>query len=577
MSSFDPDLLTEDEVLDLYLRRSGEKTTFPFDSLEDLLVSEQGFGLKTATPLQRAICRAIEGRALGSLWDDPAVRRSFGDSLPPERAPAEVVIVAGVRTAKSMLAAANAIWASQTCDLSLLSPGEIPRYSVLSLEKDNARVVMGHLLGVLGRPALKPFRLDPRKETGPWSRLIDEIGADDVIGSEFLWHPSGRPVEIRVIAGKRAGGSLVSRWSIGCALDEAPRMVGSDDAVINYEDARNAVITRLLPGAQLFSLGSPWQPYGPVYDMVQSEFGAPTDERVVIKARGADMNPFWWTPERCEKIRKDPRNRMSYQTDVLAEFADAEEAMFPQALLVACSRKDGTPIPFELGHTYVAAMDPATRGNAWTLVVADRAGNKKRVVYAVQWIGSSIAPLKPKDVLGEAAGILKTYNLDWCYSDQWAADALRDIASDVRLSLIIEEIPKSEVAKSYGSLSQSMAQGLTEIPNDPQFHKDFKLVKRRPTGGGFGFTINLPVTSDGRHCDYAPATVLALRHWIDEEQAVALLPGVAGYEQQEMSKLEEKEVEDFARKQATPWWAGGITDDLDNLETGDEEFSERLG
>ena len=578
MTEFDPtELLTEDEVLDLYLKRSGEKSTFPFASLEDLLTSELGFGLKTATPLQRAICRAIEGKSLGDLWNDPAVRRSFGDSLPPERAPAEVVIVAGVRTAKSMLAAANAIWASQTCDLSLLSPGEIPRYSVLSLEKDNARVVMGHLLGVLGRPALIPFRVDLKKEKGPWTRLIDEIGADDVIGSEFLRHPSGRPVEIRVIAGKRAGGSLVSRWSVGCALDEAPRMVGSDDAVINYEDARNAVITRLLPGAQLFSLGSPWQPYGPIYDIVQTEFGSPTDERVVIKARGSDMNPFWWTPERCEKIRKDPRNKMSYQTDVLAEFADAEEAMFPQALLQACSRKNAAPLPFEPGHTYVAAMDPATRGNAWTLVVADRLGAKKRVVFATQWIGSSLAPLRPKDVLGEAAGILKPYGLDWCYTDQWAADALRDIASDVKLSLVIEEIPKAESARSYGSLAQSMAQGLTEIPNDPQFHKDFKLVKRRPVGGGFGYTVNLPVTPDGRHCDYAPATVLALRHWIDEEHPVALLVGAEGYEKQEMDKIEAREVEEFARKQNTPWWAGGISDDFDNLESGDMELPEGLG
>src|SRR3972149_1913244 len=48
-------------------------------SLEDLLTSEAGFGLKTATSLQRAICRAIEGRPLDDLWLDPAVRRSFGE------------------------------------------------------------------------------------------------------------------------------------------------------------------------------------------------------------------------------------------------------------------------------------------------------------------------------------------------------------------------------------------------------------------------------------------------------------------------------------------------------------------
>jgi hypothetical protein len=476
-----------------------------------------------------------------------------------------------------MLAAAKAIWASQRCDLSILGPGEIPRYSVLSLEKDNARVVMGHLLGVLAKPALKPY-LVTKDTASAWTRLINETGADDVIGSEFLWHPSGRPIEIRVVAGKRAGGSLVSRWSLGCALDEAPRMVGSDDAVINYDDARNAVRTRLLPGAQLFSLGSPWQPYGPIYDLVQTEWGNPTDNRIVIKARGPDMNPFWWTPERCEEIRNDPRNRMSYQTDVLAEFADAEEAMFPQALTNSCSRENADYIPYRAGRDYIAAMDPATRGNAWTLVVADRLGSKKRIVAATQWIGSSIRPLVPREVLASAKELLTKYNLDWCYTDQWAADALKDIAQGVGISLIIEELPKQEVALAYGSLSQSMAQGNIELPRDPQLQKDLKLIKRRPTGGGFGYTINLPVTPDGRHCDYAPAIVLALKHWLDDEKVVELKVGQPGFEDQEMKKIEEREMEEFERKKNASWWAAGdMDDDSNNLETLDEPVSNWLG
>ncbi len=47
-------------------------------SLEDLLTDESAFGLTTASPLQRAICRIAEGSPLGILAHDDAVWRAMG-------------------------------------------------------------------------------------------------------------------------------------------------------------------------------------------------------------------------------------------------------------------------------------------------------------------------------------------------------------------------------------------------------------------------------------------------------------------------------------------------------------------
>jgi hypothetical protein len=387
------------------------------------------------------------------------------------------------------------------------------------------------------------------EESATWKELIDDPEYN-VIGSEFLWHPAGRPVEIRLVAGKRAGGSLVSRWSAGCTLDEAPRMVGAAEGVVNYEDARNAVVGRLLPGATLLSIGSPWQPQGPVYDAVQEMWGRPTPERVIIKARGPMMNPVLWTPEHCEELRAT--NKVAYQTDVLAEFADAEESLFPQELLAKCVRTAPLCIPWEARHDYVCAMDPATRNNAWTMVVCDRYQGKKRVVLAQQWVGSSQSPLSPRAVIKEAAETLSDYGLDWFYTDQWAADAIKDIAFQCGLIAVVEEWNEKNKIDAFNSLAAAMGDGTVELPADQLLLKDLRLTKKVPTNKGV--SIRLVHTSDGRHCDYAPAISRAMFRWIEEEKFLKLKPGEPGYEDQREQELEARETARYAKEEGKEWW-----------------------
>jgi hypothetical protein len=521
----------------------------PVRSLEDLLTGPNYFSLTTATPLQRAICRIAQGLPLEELATDPVVLRSLGGALPsPGVVPLELLIIAAVRCAKSIIAAVVAIRATQTCDVSMLRSGEIPRFSILSLEKDNAKVVHGHILGALRSPGLRHLRVDDKKAS-EWRDLIDETGSD-TIGSEFLWHPSGRPVEIRIVAGKRAGGSLISRWAAGAVLDEAPRMVGASDGVVNYDDARKAILGRLLPGAQLLSIGSPWAPFGPVYEKDKSRFGKPSAECVVIHGRGPDLNPYWWTPGRCSALEKsDP---VAYRTDCDAEYADIEEALFPDALVASSARTDAEPIPFQRGHDYAAAIDPATRNNAWTLVIGDKYRGKKRVVCAQQWVGSQMRPLSPRAVLGEVADSCRLYGLDIVYTDQWSADANRDIAQEFGLNLIVDELSTKEQVNAYDSWAKRMAAGEIEIPGDAQFKADLKMVKRRVTQSGVA--IVLVKTPDGRHADYAPATMRVFRRWIcdeEEQKPPEGTPERADYDEKLREEEEERETREVVNK---PWW-----------------------
>lgn len=468
-----------------------------FERLETLLTSPLGFCLSTATPLQRAVCRAAEGREIGELWGDEDVRAALGGVCPsPGMPPEEFFLLAAIRCAKSLLAAAIAVRATQTCDVSRLGKGEIPRVSVVSIRLDLAQVIHGHIVGnVMGSPVMSKL-------------VVGDPTADGIT----LRHPTGRPVEIRTVAGSRAGATLVSRWSAGAIFDEWARMSGSDDAVVNFDDARAAVRARMLRGAQLVGISSPWAPYGPAYDAYKRHFGNPTRTCVFVRAPGWAMNPIFWTPDRCDALRRSDPD--IYMTDCAAEFATEESALLSVSEVDRATRVDPIELPPVRGAHYTAAIDPATRGNAWGLVIATREGRRRRVVLAREWIGSRLEPLSPRAVMGEIAQILAPYGIKAVDTDQWSGDALRDIAREEGFQLVIVHMTERQKFDAWMSVKTKLSTGDIELTPHPQFQEDLKRLKKRTLQSGS--QVFLPRTPDGRHCDLAPPFLLAMRRIIDD-------------------------------------------------------------
>jgi hypothetical protein len=299
-------------------------------------------------------------------------------------------------------------------------------------------------------------------------------------------------------------------------FDEFTRMVGGDDGVVNFDDARTAVSGRLLPGAQLCGIGSPWAPFGPAYRLVTEHWQAATPERVVIRAVGPAMNPVYWTPERCEELRR--RDPMAFRTDVLGEFADPESALFTADDLQHVIRRDAVELKPEAGHHYVAAMDPATRADAWTLVVATRLpSGKLSVVMARQWQAMRGAPLSPDEVLKKIAEELRPYNVARVATDQWAADALADIGARHGVYLASEAITASRKVELFESMRTLVLSRSVEFPPVRELIDDIRRVRKRVTQSGI--SIELP-RAGGRHCDYAFAAALALAQPVGEPERV---------------------------------------------------------
>ena len=472
----------------------------PSISLEKLLTHHDGFGLRTATPLQLAICRIMEGTPLGDLDGHPDILEAFGANPRLNGIPKEVVVLSSIRSAKSLIAAARAVQMALTCDVSGLVAGEVPRTPVISVSRDLAQVAFGYICALAQNPLLNDFVLSPP-------------GADSIM----LRHPTGRPVEIKVTAGAKAGSSVVARWLAGVVFDEAPRMIGSEEGVINLDDTRSAAIGRILPNTSMLYVGSPWAPFGPVYEFFKKHFGGPTDNFVVAKAPGWIMNPYYWDKDRCAELQE--RDPAAYDTDCAANFADKVLAFLPSEAINEAIRSGVSSEPPQSEWEYVAAMDPATRENAWTFGIAGKSPTgKKRLVYATQWQGSASDPLKPRQVFEEMVYVLRQYRVSTVHTDQWSFDSLADSAKEHGVSLIQVSSSGQSKVNWYSSMRHELIEKTITLLDTPDLAQDLKRVQRKVTQRGQ--TIELPKTGDGRHCDYAAMLALLFSRYYPDPSSI---------------------------------------------------------
>lgn len=465
-------------------------------NLESLLCHPEGFGLVGATPVQRAICRVMTGEALAELTTHPDVIAMLGGAaalakLVPGVAPDMCVLGAAVRCAKSTISAAKAVRNAYLGDCSGLAPGEIPRVPIVSVDLDKAQETFSKIVGALtSSPRLSAL-------------LMEKPKTDSVL----IRNRSGRPVQIKMAAGSVAGRTLVSRWLLGIIFDEAPRMQGQEDGAINLDDALSAIIARMRPGAQIDLVGSLWAPRGKVFELITHRHGEPGRDLVVMVATGPMLRPDLYTPEYCERIRlADDR---AYESDVMSRFADPETALVPSIDITAATRADkglrASPL-----QTYVAVIDPATRGNGWTLVIiGTRAVGGFEVVLAKEWIGSRAKPLRGSEVLPQIDAQLKPYELTEVYTDQAGYDHLTDIAELVHVGFELRLAVRNDDIAVKRLPSLFTERRLT-IPDVKQLREDLIALKRRPKQGG-GSAPVLPKTADGRHCDFGAATLLAMQ------------------------------------------------------------------
>lgn len=501
-------------------------------------MSPLGFRLETATPVQRAVCRAIEGRPLEDLADDPNVIAAFGGveavaSLPTVR-PQEVYYVAGIRGAKSLTIAAAAVLATQIVDLSPVGIGDIVRVSILSLSKATARAVYTHVHNhIMASAPLK-------------SLLVDEPTADTIT----LRHPSGKPIEIQVVAGAKAGGSLVAVWSAGVIFDEAPRMAG-DENVVNFDDARSAVIGRLLPNAQLFAVGSPWAAEGPVFETVQRHFGKPSADYLVIRAPAPVLNPAWWTPEKVAKFRGEKPELA--RTDIDAEFGlAAGTTFFAESDFELLFRDDATT-SLQPGDKVSAATDLGFVRNSASLVVLGERAEVASAVYLEERRPEPTRALIPSEVCGGFAAALRGRHCRMAVADGHYRETLREHTEPVGVSLYESCGPGERFVSLRALIREGKIKVNPALPEAQRLRQQLASVRPKLAPGG-NLSVTLPESADGSHCDVADTLARAAWGW--QRYGGSVVPAVESEDpmvREEIEMLRRRDAR-LQEKERTPWY-----------------------
>jgi hypothetical protein len=159
-------------------------------------------------------------------------------------------------------------------------------------------------------------------------------------------------------------------------------------------------------------------------------------------------------------------------------------------------------------------------------------------------------------------------------TDQFAADALRDIADRHGLVLRVETITAQKKVELFENMRTKIAEGDVELPPDPVLRSDLLSIRKRVTQSGIAF--ELPKTADGRHADYAPAVALVLAQHVNAPEIETPKPKFgtpdywrfvrsAEYMNARAKEIEDAEADEMAgrveaewqRKFEGNWWDDG--------------------
>lgn len=361
-------------------------------------------------------------------------------------------------------------------------PGDFGVFAIVSTDKQEAAARLTTVTAILDTLGVKYT---------PWG--------DGAIGIKLV----GKRVGCRVYTASIKGVSGFT--AIFILADEVAKWADKDSGANPAKEVLKSIrpTMRTQRNARIALSSSPFGVLDAHYDAYEA---GETPQQVVAHAPTWIANPTVTEQE----TRDDEPDEATWEREYAAiPQAEIEEGLLTEMLVDRAMRKDPLDLPREPGHYYAACLDPATRGNAWTLAVATRGPDRKRrIVLAREWRGTRSIPLVSKNVMKEIKILLKPYGLTWLTSDQWAGDPLKDDARECGLTLSLEPWTSSSKREAYEGLKTMLLDEELELPPDDAVKNDLLGIKKKLTRNGVTYEL---ATQGPRHSDYAPAIAMVAK------------------------------------------------------------------
>ncbi len=460
-----------------------------------------------------------------SPWWRDTVRRFY------ESAKRQLVGRVGRRGGKSSTLSRLAVLEALSGDF-VIPPGDVGMFAIISVDRQEASRRLRTIRAILD--ALE----EPYDERGQ----TIELRRRAVIFAVFTASISG-------VSGPTCIGALcdeVAKWH--------DADTGANPATEVLASLRPTLLTQ--PSAKMFLSSSP---FGKLDAHAKAYDEGDTARQMVAHAPTWVANP---TVTEQQTHEEEPDEAVWSREYAAIPQEEVEEGILSVLHLDRAERTDAGDVAPEYGCHYVAHIDPATRGNAWTLAVVTRrmlGGRVRRsIVLAREWRGTPSAPLDPEVILGAVGSLIGPYGIDTVSSDSWAGDALAALARHVQvrvsetetkpLRLLVEPLSAADKLLRWKDVRTWFDAGEVEVPKEAQLRADLLSVRKVLTPNGY--VIRFADTPDGRHADYAPSVAGALAKALRDPFIRDTRPD-AVREQEEHRRQAEKR---YARKQDVPWW-----------------------
>lgn len=356
--------------------------------------------------------------------------------------------------------------------------------------------------------------------------ILTTLGVKHTVKDDTIY-VKGLPVAFRVFTASIAGVSGFTSIFVFC--DEVAKWRDADTGA----NPASQVLTSIRPTmatqreARMVLSSSPFSVLDAHYDAFEA---GDSDHQMVAYAPTWEANP---SLTETDTLALEPDGHMWAREYKAVPQTETEDSLLTQAEYDRCVRKGPLVLPYSPLHSYVATMDPATRGDRWTLVIGTSSKQKTVVAKARYWQGSRSAPLDPRTTLRDILADLREYKIDEVWTDQYHGDSLRALGEDIGLNVTVVPSTHKDKIELYEALKTDVAAEQLEFPPDADMRADLLSIRRCITRSGF--TIDLPHVG-GRHCDYAPPIALLAGRHIDDPRITGPEKFTADWEREQQEK-----------------------------------------
>ena len=282
---------------------------------------------------------------------------------PPTKEPKESATIVGRRGGKSKMAALVGAFTAAFIDFKpYLSTGERPMVLVLARDKEQAKVVLGYLTGIL--------RAIPALEAKIVSESGDELELDNGV----------------IVCVKTSDFRAVRGITVVCAICDEVAFWNFDSDSANPDTeviraVRPAMAT--IATAKLILISTGYAMAGVLFDLHKTHYGKDDSPVLVWQAPTVIMNPRISQEFIDEQIELDPEAGRSEWGGLFRE--DISMA-FPLELIEQCIVPGRVELPYAKAVQYKSFDDPmGGRGDSWAKCIAHKQGDKVIVDLVRAW------------------------------------------------------------------------------------------------------------------------------------------------------------------------------------------------